>query len=484
MSCSSDSKSQVGDSNVTTTTGKLKVKTGGKKEKKVEEIMQDFLEEKDNEKWHYFIDKLGKRDSALLKRLLLSKCDKDTLDELFNSNAHKSDHYVDSNADDDSNGDIKKYLCDECPERFFKIKGLLIHYKHAHNDDSATTEDKSSTDKYVLVSSSSADELEMLKKNADKSDTDKVKPIDLTESEAPEEETNSESDDKETEEKDSESEPKKEIVTEDKQTEEKDGETVPNKGIVTEHKKTEEKDGESEPTKDKQTEDEDGESEPTKDKKTEDKDGETEPNKDIVTEDKQTEDKDSETEPNKDIVTEHKKTEEKDGESEPNKDIVTEHKENSGSETEGFSFGDDKGDSNVTGSGKSNVTKEMLLNQVKEDFTEAFEKKSDNGSSKESLETFQKGDHVLVAGVNRKLPAIVGDRLEEDDFVEVNFYRKTKDKGWSILDVVHVVKLNEIERKISPPTINVLSRTRAFLEFKDLEDMSVTESSDTSFDIQ
>ena len=78
MSRSSDSKSQVGDSNVTTTTGKLKVKTGGKKEKNVEEIMQDFLEEKDNEKWHYFVDKLGKRDSALLKRLLLSKCDEDS----------------------------------------------------------------------------------------------------------------------------------------------------------------------------------------------------------------------------------------------------------------------------------------------------------------------------------------------------------------------------------------------------------------------
>ena len=83
-------------------------------------------------------------------------------------------------------------LKSSCPEQFFKMKGLLIHYKHAHNDDSATTEDKSSVDQYVLVSSSSADELEMLKKNADKCDTDKVKLIDLTESEPPEEETNSE----------------------------------------------------------------------------------------------------------------------------------------------------------------------------------------------------------------------------------------------------------------------------------------------------
>ena len=150
---------------------------------------------------------------------------------------------------------------------------------------------------------------------------------------------------------------------------------------------------------------------------------------------------------------------------------------------EGFSFGEDKAESTATGTGNSNIAKEMLLNQVKEDFTQVLENKSENGSSKESLETFKKGDHVLVAGTNRKLPAIMGDRLEEDDFVEVTFYWKTKDKGWSMLDVLHVVKLSEIERKILPPTINVLSRTRAFLEFKDLEDLSVTESSDMSFDI-
>ena len=70
MSRSSDSKLQVGDSNITTATGKIKVKTGGKKEKNVEQIMQDFLEEKDKEKWHYFVDKLGKKDSAVLKQLL------------------------------------------------------------------------------------------------------------------------------------------------------------------------------------------------------------------------------------------------------------------------------------------------------------------------------------------------------------------------------------------------------------------------------
>ena len=78
MSRSSDSKSQVGDSNVTTTMGKIKVKTGGKKGKNVEEIMQDSLEEKDKEKWHYFGDKLSKKDSSVLKQLLLSKSDEDS----------------------------------------------------------------------------------------------------------------------------------------------------------------------------------------------------------------------------------------------------------------------------------------------------------------------------------------------------------------------------------------------------------------------
>ena len=120
----------------------------------------------------------------------LNKSIGESLGEIFNSHA---DHKVDSNVDDDSNDcNIKKYLCDECLEQFFKMKGLLIHYKHAHNDDSATTEDKSLVDLCVLVSSSSKDELEMLKKNADKCDTDEVKTIDSTESEPPEEETNSE----------------------------------------------------------------------------------------------------------------------------------------------------------------------------------------------------------------------------------------------------------------------------------------------------
>ena len=123
----------------------------------------------------------------------LNKSIGDSSGEIFKSNTQKADHNVDSNADDDSNDcNVKKFLCDECQEQFFKMKGLLIHYKHAHNDDSATTEDKSSVDQYVLVSSPSVDELEMLKKNADKCDTDKVKPIDLTESVSAEEETNSE----------------------------------------------------------------------------------------------------------------------------------------------------------------------------------------------------------------------------------------------------------------------------------------------------
>ena len=78
----------------------------------------------------------------------LNKSIGESLGEIFNNHA---DHNVDSNTGNDSNNcNIKKYLCDECLEWFFKMKGLLIHYKHAHNDDSATTEDKSSVYHCVL----------------------------------------------------------------------------------------------------------------------------------------------------------------------------------------------------------------------------------------------------------------------------------------------------------------------------------------------
>ena len=124
---------------------------------------------------------------------------------------------------------------------------------------------------------------------------------------------------------------------------------------------------------------------------------------------------------------------------------------------------------------------------MKLDYTQAFKHDDSvsvgSGSGKDSNTSYEKGDHVLVSGTKRKLPALLGDKLDEEDYVEVQFYNKTKDKGWSMLNVVHVVKMSEIEKKISPPKINHVSRTRAFLEFKDLENLSLTESSDTSFDI-
>ena len=121
---------------------------------------------------------------------------------------------------------------------------------------------------------------------------------------------------------------------------------------------------------------------------------------------------------------------------------------------------------------------------MKSDFQEAFQSSSAEENSQENVAkgTFQKGDHVLVAGLNKKLPAVVGDSLD-DDFIEVNFYSKTKDKGWAMLEVLHVIKKDEIEKVISPPKINYVSQTRAFLEFEGLDDIVVTESSDTSLDI-
>ena len=50
-----------------------KVKTSEKvQENKGEDIMREFLEVKDRKKWKYFVDKLGKKDSEVLKSLLFS----------------------------------------------------------------------------------------------------------------------------------------------------------------------------------------------------------------------------------------------------------------------------------------------------------------------------------------------------------------------------------------------------------------------------
>ena len=86
----------------------------------------------------------------------------------------------------------------------------------------------------------------------------------------------------------------------------------------------------------------------------------------------------------------------------------------------------------------------MKLNKCTEKFSMVKKKKKKMDLS----DTFeaQKGDHVLVKGQNRKLPALVGDKVNGDgEFVEVNFYTKTKDKGWKMLEVLHVIKIKEIE---------------------------------------
>ena len=84
--------------------------------------------------------------------------------------------------------------------------------------------------------------------------------------------------------------------------------------------------------------------------------------------------------------------------------------------------------------------KDQKMTDLKLDFQEAFQSSSAEENSQEIVpkKTFQKGDRVLMAGPNKKLPAVVGDRLE-DDFIEVNFYSKTKDKGWKMLEVLHVM---------------------------------------------
>ena len=61
-------------------------------------IMKRFLDEKDESKWNFFVDKLGKKDSSVLKRLL-SKC---------TTSSSESEPEKKKRKDTDSNGELKK----------------------------------------------------------------------------------------------------------------------------------------------------------------------------------------------------------------------------------------------------------------------------------------------------------------------------------------------------------------------------------------
>ena len=168
------------------------------------------------------------------------------------------------------------------------------------------------------------------------------------------------------------------------------------------------------------------------------------------------------------------------------RNIVTDIDTNLESEdsTVGYSDSHANSDANSNANSDADQKKIQHLETVKTKYNEVFgeleEKKVE--TVEEEKPTFQIGNHVLVVGKNRKQPAVLGDPVDAD-YTEVSFYTKTKDKGWHMLSVTHVVKFSEIERKIRPPNIPKISRTRAFLEFPDLVDLSFTESSDTSFDI-
>ena len=56
------------------------------------------------------------------------------------------------------------------------------------------------------------------------------------------------------------------------------------------------------------------------------------------------------------------------------------------------------------------------------------------GNVKDLNTSYEKGEHILISGTKCKLPALLSKRLQEEDFVEVQFYTNTKEKGWSMLD--------------------------------------------------
>ena len=55
------------------------------------DIMRKFLEEKDDRKWKYFIDRLGKKDCAILKKLLCAQETSDSDSSKKRKREEKSD---------------------------------------------------------------------------------------------------------------------------------------------------------------------------------------------------------------------------------------------------------------------------------------------------------------------------------------------------------------------------------------------------------
>ena len=61
---------------------------------------------------------------------------------------------------------VKKWNCDKCTESFFKMEGLICHYKHAHYTDSDTECRSTENEEIILINSttpSSSDEIEEIK---------------------------------------------------------------------------------------------------------------------------------------------------------------------------------------------------------------------------------------------------------------------------------------------------------------------------------
>ena len=71
--------------------------------------------------------------------------------------------------------------------------------------------------------------------------------------------------------------------------------------------------------------------------------------------------------------------------------------------------------------------------------------------------------------------------VEDDESMVVKFFHKTHDKGFVMIDLEYTICRKDVQKKIQPPVIRHISKSRGWVIFKD--DLNVSSDSYSDFSI-
>ena len=71
--------------------------------------------------------------------------------------------------------------------------------------------------------------------------------------------------------------------------------------------------------------------------------------------------------------------------------------------------------------------------------------------------------------------------VEDDESIVVKFFHNTRDKGFVMIDLEYTIARKDVQKKIQPPVIRHISKSRGWVIFK--EDLNVSSESYSDFSI-